>query len=108
MKLAPGALLPAPMEKEQTRHKGLHPSQSSHLPHLLLPSSLDIPVWFLPSEQPELIFPHQLLPGPSGCAALSHGSRGSRDCGVIVCVHVCMRVCKFVCAYVGMYVCECQ
>uniref|UniRef100_A0A7N5KFZ2 Integrin subunit alpha 7 n=1 Tax=Ailuropoda melanoleuca TaxID=9646 RepID=A0A7N5KFZ2_AILME len=58
------------------------PPESSHPPPLLLPSSLDIPVWLLPSEQPELIFSHQLSPGPSGCAALGRGSWGPRDCGM--------------------------
>uniref|UniRef100_A0A8D1QKJ3 Uncharacterized protein n=1 Tax=Sus scrofa TaxID=9823 RepID=A0A8D1QKJ3_PIG len=41
-----------------------------------------VEVWLLPSEWPELIFPHQLSPGPSGRAALGRGSWGSRDCGM--------------------------
>ena len=35
-----------------------HPPSVFPSPPYLLPSPLDIPVWFLPSEQPELIFPH--------------------------------------------------
>lgn len=99
-----GSRIPAPgfMEGGQSRDEGLC-FLSLPVFHLFCsPPSLDIPVWLLLSEQSELIFSHQLSPGPSGCAALGCGNWGPRDCGVIVCVHVCVY------AYVCVCECECE
>ena len=93
-KLDPRSLLLTPMEGGQSRDRGHHPSLAFPSPTSSAPLLPYIPVWLLPSEQPELIFSHQLSPGPAGCAALSCGSWGSRDCGVIVgCEHVCVQIC---------------
>lgn len=51
-------------------------------------------VWLLPSEQPALIFPHQLSPGTSGHATLGCENWGSGDFGVIgACACVCVLIC---------------
>lgn len=92
--LDPRSLLFTPMEGGQSRDRGPNPSSAFPSSTSSAPLLPYIPVWLLPSEQPELIFSHQLSPGPAGCAALSCGSWGSRDCGVIVgCEHVCVQIC---------------